>query len=66
MGLLCVEDCATDRPTIPEVITMLKNETVPLPMHKKPAFFTGNEVLQKKGSENFSVNGLTISMMEAR
>ena len=70
VALSCLEDSAADRPTILEVITMLKNESVPLPILKKPAFFTGsnvnNEDLQRKGSENYSVNGLSISRMDAR
>ena len=70
MALSCLEDSAADRPTIPEVISMLKDETVPLRMIKKPAFLTGrgviNEDLQKKESENYTVNGLSISTMDAR
>ena len=70
VALSCLEDSAADRPTILEVISMHKNETAPLPILKKPAFFTGsnvnNEDLQRKESENYSVNGLTISRMDAR
>ncbi|KAM4110378.1 hypothetical protein ACB094_03G190800 [Castanea mollissima] len=70
VALSCLEDRAADRPTILDVISMLKNETMPLPILKKPAFLTGsnvnNEDLQRKGSENYSVNGLSISRMDAR
>ncbi|XP_030924203.1 G-type lectin S-receptor-like serine/threonine-protein kinase CES101 [Quercus lobata] len=70
VGLSCLEDSAADRPTILEVISMLKNEIVPLPILKKPAFFTGsnviNEDLLEKGSENYTVNSLSISRMDAR
>ena len=70
VALSCLEDSAADRPTIPEVISMLKDETVPLPMIKKLAFLTRrsviNEDLQKKWSENYTVNGLSISTMDAR
>ena len=70
MALSCLEDSAADKPTILEVISMLENETMPLPILKKPAFFTGsnvnNEDLQRKGSENYSVNGLSISRVDAR
>ncbi|GKE54177.1 G-type lectin S-receptor-like serine/threonine-protein kinase CES101 [Tanacetum coccineum] len=37
-GLLCVQDHATDRPTMSEVINMLTNENMHLPP-KQPAFF---------------------------
>ena len=70
VALSCLEDSATERPTILEVISMLENETMPLPILKKPAFFTGsnvnNEDLKRKMSENYSVNGLSISRMDAR
>ena len=70
VALSCLEDSAADRPTILEVISMLKNETAPLPILEKPASFTGsnvnNEDLQRKESENYSVNGLSISRMDAR
>nr|XP_023884642.1 G-type lectin S-receptor-like serine/threonine-protein kinase At1g11330 [Quercus suber] len=70
VALSCLEDSAADRPTILEVISMLKNETAPLPILKKPAFFMGsnvnNEDLKRKESENYSVNGLSISRMDAR
>ena len=70
VALSCLEDSAADRPTIPEVISMLKDETVPLPMIKKPAFFMGSNVINEdllgKGSENYTVNGLSISRMDAR
>ena len=70
VALSCLEDSVMDRPTILEVISMLDIETMPLPILKKPAFFTGsnvnNEDLQRKMSENYSVNGLSISRMDAR
>ncbi|KAM3706936.1 hypothetical protein ACJW31_03G188000 [Castanea mollissima] len=70
VALSCLEDRAANRPTILDVISMLKNEAMPLPILKKPAFLTGsnvnNEDLQRKGSENYSVNDLSISRMDAR
>ncbi|KAL0003705.1 hypothetical protein SO802_011266, partial [Lithocarpus litseifolius] len=41
VALSCLEDSAANRPTILEVISMLKNETAPLPILKKPASYTG-------------------------
>nr|XP_048319386.1 G-type lectin S-receptor-like serine/threonine-protein kinase CES101 isoform X2 [Ziziphus jujuba var. spinosa] len=68
VGLACVEDCPIDRPTISEVVSMLTNESWPLPVLKKPAYFTrrliGEEILNK--SENYTVNGLSISALNPR
>ncbi|XP_059656944.1 G-type lectin S-receptor-like serine/threonine-protein kinase CES101 [Cornus florida] len=73
VGLLCVQESAEDRPTMSEVISMLSNETMPLPAPKQPAFFTGRSVPQaissetnESSSKDRSINGLTISEMEAR
>nr|XP_027084399.1 G-type lectin S-receptor-like serine/threonine-protein kinase CES101 [Coffea arabica] len=77
VGLLCVQESAMDRPTMSEVISMLNNETLPLPAPKQPAFFTGRQALEWTSSETTStgqsgnnqygsVNNLTISAMGAR
>ena len=42
-GSSCLEDSAADRPTILEVISMLKNEIVPLPILKKTSIFHGKQ-----------------------
>ncbi|KDO56866.1 hypothetical protein CISIN_1g046791mg [Citrus sinensis] len=39
VGLLCVQDQATDRPAMPDVVSMLANESLSLPAPKQPAFF---------------------------
>ncbi|XP_059624105.1 G-type lectin S-receptor-like serine/threonine-protein kinase At1g11330 [Cornus florida] len=70
VGLLCVEDRAIDRPTMLEVVSMLTNDGVALPMPKKPAFLTGSGVveedLHKRKSEKYSVNGVSNSAIHAR
>lgn len=38
VGLLCVQEFATDRPTVPTVISMLKGEISELPYPKRPGF----------------------------
>ncbi|XP_019168473.1 PREDICTED: G-type lectin S-receptor-like serine/threonine-protein kinase At1g67520 [Ipomoea nil] len=38
VGLLCVQDSATDRPTISDVVSMLGNELIVLPTPKQPGF----------------------------
>lgn len=47
VALSCIEDSAVDRPTIPEVISMLKDETAPLLVIKKPAFLIGRSVINE-------------------
>lgn len=69
VGLACVEDCPVDRPAISEVISMLTKETWPLPVVKKPACFIRRRLVAEEmqnNSRNHSVNGLTISSMNAR
>lgn len=39
VGLLCVQEHATDRPTMSEVVSMLTNENMHLPEPKQPAYF---------------------------
>nr|XP_011468853.1 PREDICTED: cysteine-rich receptor-like protein kinase 10 isoform X2 [Fragaria vesca subsp. vesca] len=67
VGLLCTELNEDDRPTISDVISMLTNETVPLPKPTMPAFSrpasscfmnlpTGN------GAETMSINDLSIEL----
>ncbi|XP_022851135.1 cysteine-rich receptor-like protein kinase 8 [Olea europaea var. sylvestris] len=61
IGLLCVENRATDRPEIEDVISMLKNEMMHLPMPNYPAFVTRNSTvyeLENGNFEKFSANEL--------
>ncbi|KAK0579549.1 hypothetical protein LWI29_027784 [Acer saccharum] len=72
IGLLCVQEQATDRPTMSSVVFMLGNDN-PLPSPKQPAFIgkirsnkngdTKRTVTTKGGS---SFNDLTISMFHGR
>ncbi|KAL6533645.1 hypothetical protein OROHE_013478 [Orobanche hederae] len=69
IGLLCVENYAVDRPTIEDVILMLKNEMTNLPMPKNPSFIMRSSVLEqveKSMPEKFSVNELTLSEIGGR
>lgn len=47
VALSCIEYNAVDRPTIPEVISMLKDETAPLLVIIKPAFLIGRSVINE-------------------
>ncbi|KAL0312389.1 UNVERIFIED_CONTAM: G-type lectin S-receptor-like serine/threonine-protein kinase [Sesamum radiatum] len=69
IGLLCVENHAVDRPTIEDVIYMLKNEMSNLPIPNNPAFITRNSILEKVKEtipEKLSANELTVSEIEGR
>uniref|UniRef100_A0A7N2LNA9 Non-specific serine/threonine protein kinase n=1 Tax=Quercus lobata TaxID=97700 RepID=A0A7N2LNA9_QUELO len=70
VSLLCVQDQATDRPTMLDVVSMLSNETLQLSPPKQPAFFINTVVGELRDSiiesENCSLNNVTISVMEAR
>ena len=70
VGLLCVQDQATDRPTMLDVVSFLANETIQLSTPKQPAFFintiTKELDLSKNKSKYYSVNNVTISKLDAR
>ncbi|MFS7911305.1 putative protein kinase RLK-Pelle-DLSV family [Helianthus anomalus] len=69
VGLLCVQDHATDRPTMSIVISMLTNENLHLPEPKQPAFFIERHEAQTKRDDNLgngSVNGQSFSVLVAR
>ncbi|KAK6932442.1 S-locus glycoprotein domain [Dillenia turbinata] len=70
VGLLCVQECAADRPAMSEVVFMLGNNTsMPSPM--KPAFVLGRssnnlgKTMNRLG-EPCSVNEVSITIIEAR
>ncbi|KAM5588517.1 hypothetical protein ABKV19_006794 [Rosa sericea] len=67
IALLCIQECATDRPTMSEVVFMLGNETT-LPSPKKPAFIlqSSNPNPSSPGRGPYSVNNVTITMLQAR
>ncbi|KAI3505456.1 hypothetical protein L1887_27587 [Cichorium endivia] len=70
VALLCVQENALDRPVMSEVISMLNNDTMSLPVPKQPAFFFGRSASKSTSSErkldDNSVNNMTITVMEAR
>ncbi|KAF7814277.1 G-type lectin S-receptor-like serine/threonine-protein kinase CES101 isoform X1 [Senna tora] len=70
IGLLCVQDQATDRPSMFDVVSFLSNETIQLAQPKQPAFFI-NEVVEEpelnySRQEYHSLNRVTISAMNGR
>ncbi|KAK7342635.1 hypothetical protein VNO80_25591 [Phaseolus coccineus] len=70
MGLLCVQESPEDRPTMSDVVSMIGNDTVPLPSPKPPAFLKlrGDEssTLPCRITERLSVNVMTDTIVEAR
>ncbi|KAL4273036.1 hypothetical protein GQ457_13G002910 [Hibiscus cannabinus] len=70
VGLLCVQKRPEDRPNMSSVVLMLGSEN-PLPQPKLPGFFTERSLPESESHsstlhELASVNGVTISMLEAR
>ncbi|KAF5445726.1 hypothetical protein F2P56_034756 [Juglans regia] len=70
IGLLCVQENATDRPSILEVSSMLKSESAALIIPKIPAFSikrNGDEGTKSQFQlEDCSINDTTLSQMVAR
>ncbi|KAK9155998.1 hypothetical protein Sjap_003478 [Stephania japonica] len=70
VGLLCVQDDPSDRPTMDVVVFMLGSDATVLPMPKKPAFSTGRTPResdqQASSSEICSANAVTISAIYGR
>jgi len=70
MGLLCVQDQATDRPTMADIASFLSNDTMQLPQPKQPAFFVNVVVedseLPYSRQELHSSYDLTLSSTHGR
>ncbi|XP_014518460.1 G-type lectin S-receptor-like serine/threonine-protein kinase At1g11300 isoform X1 [Vigna radiata var. radiata] len=70
IGLLCVQESPEDRPTMSDVVSMIGNDTVPLPSPKPPAFLNvrgdHSSSLPSTSTERFSVNVITDTILEAR
>uniref|UniRef100_A0A803P055 non-specific serine/threonine protein kinase n=1 Tax=Cannabis sativa TaxID=3483 RepID=A0A803P055_CANSA len=71
IGLLCVQERPEDRPTMPDVVSMIHSDTTLLPSPKQPVFFINYLLMEdlEVGSQkidNCSLNDLTLSVVEAR
>ncbi|KAK4709906.1 hypothetical protein R3W88_004419 [Solanum pinnatisectum] len=70
VGLLCVQQCPQDRPSMASVVLMLGSD-VALPLPKEPGFFNGRsqsteaDTSSSKHGET-SVNELSITQLDAR
>ena len=68
IGLLCVQEHATNRPTISTVVFMLDNDTH-LPSPKRPAFIltdTYNSTDKLTSATSNSINEITLSTIDGR
>ncbi|KAF3948000.1 hypothetical protein CMV_025950 [Castanea mollissima] len=68
IGLLCVQEHATDRPTMPTVVFMLGNDTH-LPSPKRPSFIlmgTNNSTDKSTSAAFNSINEITLSQIDGR
>ncbi|XP_010274340.1 PREDICTED: putative G-type lectin S-receptor-like serine/threonine-protein kinase At1g61610 [Nelumbo nucifera] len=70
VGLVCVQEDATDRPTMASVVAMLTSEIANFPTPKQPAFFTrttsSTVVASSSVSESCSTNEVTMSLVSGR
>ncbi|KAK9067851.1 hypothetical protein SSX86_011962 [Deinandra increscens subsp. villosa] len=65
IALLCVQESAIDRPTTSDMISMLHNDTIPLPAPKRPRD-ESNSTSEHINSKECSVNNMSVSVMEGR
>ncbi|KAK9116155.1 hypothetical protein Sjap_015102 [Stephania japonica] len=69
VGLLCVQEVASDRPTMSDVVTMLSNEVTALPLPKQPAFCTRSNVEKTSSLMRLpiaSINYVSITSIDGR
>ncbi|CAJ2670175.1 unnamed protein product [Trifolium pratense] len=66
IGLLCVQEAATDRPTMAAVISMLNSETIDIPPARQPAFLLRQNMMNTISSESYSNNVLSITDLHGR
>ncbi|CAM8918470.1 unnamed protein product [Rhodiola kirilowii] len=63
IGLLCVQELASDRPSVSTILPMLTSEILDLPRPKQPAFVTTGS---SASSTRFSVNRVTVTEVQGR
>lgn len=68
VGLLCIQENATDRPIMSSVISMLDSEHTTLPSPKHPAFSveSGLNLIVGGLSPSKSINEMTLSTVKGR
>ncbi|XP_058073097.1 G-type lectin S-receptor-like serine/threonine-protein kinase At1g11330 isoform X1 [Magnolia sinica] len=70
IGLLCVQQFATDRPTMASVVFMLGSDIANFPIPKQPAFTERRSPLESDSSQRSckicSVNEVTVTIIQGR
>ncbi|RYQ82307.1 hypothetical protein Ahy_B10g100902 [Arachis hypogaea] len=69
VGLLCVQECAEDRPTMSSVVLMLSSEAALMPRPRNPGFFlrrNHEETSSRNQDKTESVNQVTVTLLNAR
>ncbi|KAF8035941.1 hypothetical protein BT93_C1843 [Corymbia citriodora subsp. variegata] len=68
LGLLCAQERPMYRPTMSDVVSMLNNETIPLPLPREPAFLTHkmDSAPSSRRHRHFSASEMTVSELCAR
>ncbi|KAG2300920.1 hypothetical protein Bca52824_037392 [Brassica carinata] len=70
IGLLCVQEVASDRPNVSTVIWMLTTENTNLPEPKQPAFIARRRVFEAESSDQssqkISINGVNLTAVTGR
>ncbi|KAG6778618.1 hypothetical protein POTOM_014956 [Populus tomentosa] len=71
VGLLCVQERAEDRPTMASAVLMLSSETASMPQPKTPGYCLGRNPFEtdsssSKQDESFTVNQVTVTVLDAR
>ena len=65
VGLLCIQEDPSDRPTMSNVVTMLDSETVTVPIPKQPAFVLRRGESSASSSRPETYTEITTSLEEA-
>ncbi|KAF7126645.1 hypothetical protein RHSIM_Rhsim11G0022400 [Rhododendron simsii] len=70
IGLLCVQKCPKDRPTMSSVVTMLVSDTVVLTQPKQPGFYIDRSPKETQecspAQSSLSINEVTMTHLDAR
>ncbi|KAF7126683.1 hypothetical protein RHSIM_Rhsim11G0080500 [Rhododendron simsii] len=70
IGLLCVQKCPEDRPTMSSVVLMLVSDILALPQPKQPGFYIERSSKEKHehsvAQSSPSINEVTMTHLEAR
>ena len=64
-GILCVQESASDRPNMSNVLSMLNSEIAELPPPKLPAY-TATLGLSESESSQHSVNDVSLTTLQGR